>query len=81
MSLKGNKCSICGVEVGTISDGCFHFHHNDPNSKEISIGSHRGKKADIIKEVVEKCSLQCCRCHTSTHSGKLTKCRQKCSSM
>lgn len=68
MSLHGSKCKDCGITAGEMNDdGQFHFHHVDPNNKTMNISNHRGKKADIIKECVEKTVLVCQDCHSKYH--------------
>lgn len=60
--MKGGKCIICGYDK---SDRALHFHHVDPDKKDLTIG-HWGSKDLIFKEV-EKCILVCSNCHCEIH--------------
>lgn len=73
MKLKGNRCAICEVAVGDIPDEDFHFHHPDPSTKRLTVSDHRGKKRDIIDEVIHRTELLCSGCHTKVHSGEVFK--------
>jgi ketopantoate reductase len=67
MAIHKSECCICGLKVGEndIPDSYFHFHH--PGEKRLSIGSHRGKKEEIIEEVKKRTILCCCECHLKLH--------------
>lgn len=73
MKLKGNCCAICGVAVGNIPDEDFCFHHPDPSAKRLTVSDHRGKKKDIVDEVIHRTELLCTTCHNKVHSGEIFK--------
>ena len=48
----------------------LHFHHLDPNLKEIKLDVRRlgnNKMESLLKEV-EKCILLCANCHAEEHN-------------
>ena len=69
MTLKGNKCSKCGVKYNGKNAAMFEFHHNNPSEKEYQVTHMFVNKAweKVLKEL-EKCSLLCCNCHNLEHS-------------
>ena len=65
IALKGNKCSICGLEYNGKNACVFQFHHIDPIKKEFPINArtlcHYGWEK--ILEEIKKCELLCANCH------------------
>lgn len=69
--LKGNKCSVCGLEYNGKNGAVFDFHHINPDEKDFNITSylrHYSKIPDRIYREVEKCVLLCSNCHRLEHS-------------
>lgn len=66
IALKGNKCSICGLEYNGKNGAIFDFHHINPEEKDFNITSylrHYNKIPERIYREVEKCILLCSNCH------------------
>lgn len=40
IALKGNKCSICGLEYNGKNGAIFDFHHINPEEKDFNITSY-----------------------------------------
>lgn len=69
---KGGKCvsSTCPLPKNYELDvSCFDFHHRDPNTKDFSWSSMKGKTWEVIKVEIDKCDLLCCLCHRLIHSS------------
>jgi hypothetical protein len=67
VDLKGGECSNCGYSKNLAA---LHFHHLDPNLKEIELDVRRlgnNKMESLLKEV-EKCILLCANCHAEEHN-------------
>jgi hypothetical protein len=63
---KGEKqCERCGESAPE----CLHFHHRDPNEKEIDLAelSRWGWKKERILAEVAKCDVLCGNCHMKHH--------------
>nr|DAG90811.1 MAG TPA: INTRON TRANSFERASE [Crassvirales sp.] len=73
IALKGNKCSICGLEYNGKNGAIFDFHHINPEEKDFNITSylrHYSKIPERIYKEVEKCILLCSNCHRLEHSDE-----------
>ncbi len=64
---KAEGCSICGYNK---CDKALHFHHLDPNEKEITISRLRSHAVDRLIEEIEKCIVLCANCHYELHERK-----------
>lgn len=62
---KGGCCSICKYKESLNS---LHFHHLDPNEKDLNI-SKSNKSFDNLKYEVDKCILVCGNCHAEIHDN------------
>lgn len=73
MALKGDKCSICGLEYNGKNGAIFDFHHINPEEKDFNITGylrHYNKIPERIYREVEKCILLCSNCHRLEHSDE-----------
>ena len=64
--LKATKCcKRCGED----SPECLHFHHRDPEHKELELSNAigRGWSRDRILAEVAKCDVLCANCHMKHH--------------
>ena len=64
--LKSTKsCVRCGER----HPACLHFHHRDPSSKDIDLGSvlHRNWSKERILKEIAKCDVLCANCHFKLH--------------
>lgn len=64
---KGGKCCKCGYDKCL---GSLHFHHRDPNGKDLNISQLRFTnfiKNIKVKEELDKCDLLCANCHGEEH--------------
>lgn len=64
--LKATKrCERCGESAPE----CLHFHHRDPEQKEIDLGSvmRYGWSKDRIVAELSKCDVLCANCHLKLH--------------
>lgn len=64
--LKATRyCEICNEPAPE----CLHFHHRDPNQKEITLGdfSRWGWSKERLLAEVAKCSVLCANCHLKHH--------------
>lgn len=71
IALKGNRCSICGLEYNGKNGAIFDFHHTNPDEKDFNIAAYLrnySKIPDRIYKEVEKCILLCSNCHRLEHS-------------
>lgn len=62
------KCARCGES----HPACLHFHHTDPNEKEVtlSLAARNGwSKAKILGEII-KCEVLCANCHAKHHDAE-----------
>ena len=48
----------------------MHFHHNDPNEKDFTIGG-KSYSLEKLKKEADKCILVCSNCHSEIHEGIL----------
>jgi len=61
-------CAFCNERAGV----CLDFHHIDPKTKEITIGSDkRGVSWERVNEEILKCVVLCANCHRKVHAGML----------
>ena len=63
---KGNKCELCGVTDS------LEFHHRDPSTKVMDIGTmvrSSASKEDFIAEM-DKCQILCRNCHRIHHHNE-----------
>jgi len=69
--LKGGCCEVCGYKKNLAS---LHFHHRDPNEKELRLDlrSLSNNSYDKLKNEVEKCDLLCGNCHHEEHHPECT---------
>ena len=67
INLKGGECSRCGYKNNLAA---LHFHHLDPNIKEIKLDLRRlgNNKMEILLKEVDKCVLLCANCHAEEHN-------------
>ncbi len=63
----GGKCTKCGL---THHPAVYDFHHLDPKTKEIGIGSMITYKISRLEEELAKCILVCANCHREIHFGE-----------
>lgn len=64
LSLLGNKCSNCGLEVNEHNYVAFDFHHINPDEKEDNINNMN--KEEALQEL-NKCTILCANCHRIFH--------------
>ena len=66
-----SMCTKCGLEYNATNGAVFQFHHRDPSTKELGIGSSLLNDAwkKIVAEV-GKCDLVCANCHLIIHHGE-----------
>lgn len=64
LSLLGNKCSNCGLEVNEHNYVVFDFHHINPEEKEDNINNMN--KEEALQEL-NKCVILCANCHRIFH--------------
>jgi hypothetical protein len=59
------KCSICSED----HPACLHFHHRDPNEKDIQIAqaANMGWSKEKILAEIAKCDVLCANCHAKLH--------------
>jgi hypothetical protein len=59
------RCERCGE---TASE-CLHFHHRDPNTKDLELAQAVANawSKDRILEEVAKCDVLCANCHAKLH--------------
>lgn len=62
----GEVCIDCGLKSHNYS--IYDFHHIDPNTKDVQIGSS-GKSFASLKKELDKCILLCANCHRIRHSN------------
>ena len=68
---KGDACSVCGVKYDGENAAIFEFHHVDPSTKELEIGSSMmGVAWERTLAELDKCILVCANCHHLIHAGK-----------
>jgi len=71
MSLKESVCKDCGLKYNGMNGSVFHFHHINPENKEMAIGSNLNNiTLDTLIREVEKCELLCSNCHAIKHQGE-----------
>lgn len=64
---KGGKCESCGIESDDSNTGIFEFHHAEPEHKDFSISSAKGKSIQHLTTELDKCQLLCANCHVKRH--------------
>lgn len=59
------KCAVCSEN----HPACLHFHHNDPNAKEIHLSKAVACGCAIarIEREMAKCTVLCANCHLKLH--------------
>ena len=63
---KGGSCERCGYDNYI---GALHFHHLDPNIKDVSWKTFKLRKFnDAFKAELDKCILLCANCHAEMHA-------------
>lgn len=65
---KGGKCQRCGYNK---SISALHFHHRNPDEKELTISELKSKKFETAKPELDKCDLLCANCHAEVHEEQL----------
>lgn len=61
---KGGKCEKCGYANYL---GALQFHHLNPNEKDFSVGTGKGKALAIVYAELDKCICLCNNCHAEAH--------------
>lgn len=63
-------CKQCGVE----DPACLDYHHQDPDEKEMDIGTMitHGYGEDALESEIEMCQVLCANCHRKEHYMKPT---------
>lgn len=70
LNYKGNKCEVCGYNKSTRA---LHFHHNNPQTKDFTLGQYRGRSWKATKAELDKCMLVCANCHAELHDQLIIK--------
>lgn len=60
----GSCCKHCGLKATNSNQSVFSFHHRDPTSKDVEIGSVANRSWSFIKSELDKCDLLCLNCHS-----------------
>lgn len=64
VTYKGGQCEACGY------DRCLdalEFHHQDPDQKDLGIGTSQRLPWPKVKAELDKCRLLCANCHREEH--------------
>lgn len=61
---KADGCAACGYNKCAKA---LHFHHLDPNEKEMTIARLRSHAVERLIEEIEKCIVLCANCHHELH--------------
>ena len=64
VNYKGGKCAICGYKKCIKA---LEFHHEDPTTKEFTLGYQANFALDRLKKEADKCLLLCANCHRELH--------------
>jgi hypothetical protein len=62
----GGRCAICGYARCILN---LHFHHVDPETKELEMTARVGRSLDAFREEAKKCVLLCANCHGEVEAG------------
>lgn len=66
VNYKGGKCQKCGYGKYI---GALHFHHIDPDTKDIKWKNFKLRKFnEAFKLELNKCILLCANCHAEIHN-------------
>ena len=66
---KGGCCSSCGYDKYY---GALHFHHKNPENKDVNWTKLRLRSWDKIVLELDKCELLCANCHAEAHRTDLS---------
>lgn len=59
------KCEQCGEN----HIACLEFHHNDPSTKEVNIGTAASRwSVKRLQSEIDKCTVLCANCHRKLHN-------------
>lgn len=61
----GGECSVCGYQKYY---GALHFHHKDPETKDMTWTKLRLHSWDRVLQELDKCELLCANCHAEIHA-------------
>jgi hypothetical protein len=62
----GGRCVACGYDR---SMAALHFHHVDPESKNLSMQLQQGRSVSAYRAEARKCVLVCANCHGEIEAG------------
>lgn len=68
LTYKGSVCIVCGYNRSVRS---LHFHHLDPNEKDMGVSSGNTIAWKRLKKELDKCVLLCSNCHGEVHDDLL----------